>query len=83
MGLLNLMGKAYKRVLMKQFKSSIPKGLKSGKIKWDDDLGKMADDILDSTGQRENLEVMGQVTVEDIVKLLGKHQDEWKGLGVK
>lgn len=83
MGLFNWLGKGYRKVLMRQFQSSIPKGLKKGSIKWGDDFEKMANEILDLTGQRENLEVMGQVSVKDVVKLLEKHKDEWKSLGVK
>ena len=76
MGLLDKVYGGVKNMMLKQFRESIPKGIKSGKIVWQDDLDKMAGNILNLTGKRKDIESIG-ITIEDIkgilVELKGKH----------
>lgn len=59
-----------KRLLLRQFRSSIPKAIKNGTLVFIDDLDKMADDILDMTGKRSEIQGIGGVTIEDIKEIL-------------
>lgn len=59
-----------KKVALNQFRKSIPKGLESGKIQWKEDLDEMANDILDMTGQGDNLRGVVGITSLDIKEIL-------------
>ena len=61
---------APKKLALKQFRRSITKGLASGKIQWQEDLDKMANDIIDMTGQGDNLRGMVGITYLDIKAIL-------------
>ena len=61
---------APKKMALKQFRKSIPKGLKSGKIQWQEDLDKMANDIIDMTGQGTQLRGLVGITTIDIKEIL-------------
>jgi hypothetical protein len=70
---------APKKMALAQFRKSIPKGLESGKIQWQDDLDKMASDIIDMTGQGDSIRGLVGITNLDIKEILEEIKSGKKG----